>query len=527
MYIEPSTKIYILRNVPLDNTYEHTIYFSDRYIQQKYFEGKIAYALDANSYQRVQRGVTRIGIDAESLYNCNYMMFQNTKFGNKWFYAFINSVEYRNNGASDVYFEIDVMQTWFMDYNFNKAYVAREHAVTDEIGDNILPEPVSLGEYVLNDYKSVDEWDNSSTSLTDYAIIIAFVSTQGKSEGKIYDKVYSGSTLYAFHADDSDKVDDFLDDHIQQNEAVIGMYMCPAYFIARGEFESGLVIESNSDALTIDTTLPKVDKMQDELDGYKPRNNKLYTYPYNFLHLDNGDGATLSLRYEYFFQNQPKFEIYGCMTQPVSIVIRPVGYKGSGTGLHDTLNTESLSINTYPLCSWNYDAYQAWIAQNSIPLAGQMTTKLGNYAINGILSGGAGFLTGIPNLLSTAESYMEQDYRASIAADISRGNFNNGSPNVAADKQTFFGGRCSITAQYAAMIDDFFDRFGYATNKIVTPNRAGRPHWNYVQTIGCTVEGSVPADDMKKICQIYDNGITFWKNGDEVGNYSLDNRIVR
>ena len=29
----------------------------------------------------------------------------------------------------------------------------------------------------------------------------------------------------------------------------------------------------------------------------------------------------------------------------------------------------------------------------------------------------------------------------------------------------------------------------------------------------------------KKIIGIYDRGITFWKNANEVGNYSLDNRL--
>ena len=66
--------------------------------------------------------------------------------------------------------------------------------------------------------------------------------------------------------------------------------------------------------------------------------------------------------------------------------------------------------------------------------------------------------------------------------------------------------------------------FGYATNRVKVPNRNSRPHWNYVKTIGCVVVGSVPADDMNSICSIYNNGITFWKKGTEVGNYSLDNR---
>ena len=81
----------------------------------------------------------------------------------------------------------------------------------------------------------------------------------------------------------------------------------------------------------------------------------------------------------------------------------------------------------------------------------------------------------------------------------------------------------SVPASVAASIDDFFTRFGYAMNRLTTPNRSARPHWNYVKTAGCTVTGSVPADDMRKICGIYDVGVTWWKNPAEIGNYSLDN----
>ena len=54
---------------------------------------------------------------------------------------------------------------------------------------------------------------------------------------------------------------------------------------------------------------------------------------------------------------------------------------------------------------------------------------------------------------------------------------------------------------------------------------SGNGTTDVVKTVGATVTGSVPADDMKKICSIYDNGITFWKNGSEVGQYNLDNTV--
>ena len=93
MYIAPNTTIRMLKDVPLDNTYRNTIYFTTAAIQSAYFQGKTKYTFANQSYQRVNRGVLRIARKADDLYDCNYLMFQNTSYGNKWFYAFVVSVE--------------------------------------------------------------------------------------------------------------------------------------------------------------------------------------------------------------------------------------------------------------------------------------------------------------------------------------------------------------------------------------------------------------------------------------------------
>ena len=81
-----------------------------------------------------------------------------------------------------------------------------------------------------------------------------------------------------------------------------------------------------------------------------------------------------------------------------------------------------------------------------------------------------------------------------------------------------------IRPEFAKIVDDFFDVFGYATKELKVPNISSRPHWNYVQTKRCAIETDINIDDSRHITEIYDKGITFWKNGDEIGDYSLDNR---
>ena len=84
MYIAPNSKIHLLKDVPLDNRYQHTLWFADKTSQHNYFTGKIKHSFDDQSYVRLNRGYINVEIKADMCYDCNYMMYQNTSFGNKW-----------------------------------------------------------------------------------------------------------------------------------------------------------------------------------------------------------------------------------------------------------------------------------------------------------------------------------------------------------------------------------------------------------------------------------------------------------
>lgn len=513
MYIEPNTNIRILKDAPLDKTFDHTIYFENANAQATYFMGLQKYNLNNYTYQRVKRGYVRVGIKADNLYDCNYMMFQNTSYGNKWFYAFITSVEYLNNECSQIEFEIDVMQTWFFDYSVDQCFVEREHSVTDNIGDNIAPESLATGEYVFNSYTPMIE------NMSDICVIVAIVDVSGESsavDGKIYDGIYGGATLWVYGIDNFNAINQKLTEYVQKPESVVSMYVMPKHFLPNGEIPQNNKMVNNNKAVN-ELHLDSAITTNDKLNGYKPKNNKLYTYPYNFYHVDNGGSSSLSLRYEFFNDLQPIISIDCNVTQPITVTARPRGYKGT-----TELNTEIISLTNYPLCSWNVDTYSAWVAQNSVLLASGLGSALGGIAIGGLMGGVSGAITGTINAISNVTNLLAQDYQASIKADMIKGNA-QGSLNVSAKKQQFYRGRLSITSEYAKIIDDYFTRYGYSTKRLKVPNRNSRPHWNYVKTIGCTVTGSIPSDDMRLICSIYDNGITFWKNGSEIGNYRLDN----
>ena len=83
-----------------------------------------------------------------------------------------------------------------------------------------------------------------------------------------------------------------------------------------------------------------------------------------------------------------------------------------------------------------------------------------------------------------------------------------------------------IRPEFVDIIDDYFSMFGYSCHRVKAPNISARPSWNYIKTRGCSIRENIPALDAESISKIFDNGITFWKSGSYIGNYSLDNDPV-
>lgn len=514
--ISPDSNIKIYKNVPLDNTYNHTLYFANLAAQNAYFHGvaSVQHSLTAQSYQRVRKGAMRIAVNAENLYTCNYLAFQNHAYGTKWFYAFITSVEYVNDTTSEVTFEIDVMQTYFFDVTLKQCFVEREHSETDELFGNIQPEPVSVGEYIDS-----TETGTIGSNANSSPFIIVAKSADSTHQGNVVDNVFSGCQLIAFRLDDGASLVQFLDNYIAQPDEILNIYMCPKQLYESYIQTGGQPLGGNVQATGEDVPVTTCSGTED-FDGYVPKNKKLYTYPYNFVRIDNNSGQSLNLRYEFGLYGTIYTSIHGTLSSPVRMILRPKYYKNR----NNNSKSESLTLDGYPICSWNVDAYKQWLSQNSIPVALQSVAGVGTSAIAAAFSVhpiGA-MATGI---IGTVAHVLSQNYEASIAADQCRGNIANGNVNFARNEMNFYYTRTHITKEYARVIDDFFTMFGYATNRVKYPNRSARSHWNYTKTVGCVVVGNAPAEDVKAICQIYDNGITFWKNASEVGNYSLSNDV--
>lgn len=501
MYIEPNSNIKIYHNVPLDNTYNHTLYFSNLAEQNTYFHANqniIKYNLTAQSYQRVVKGSMRVAVKADNLYDCNYLAFQNASFGTKWFYAFITGVEYVNNETSQITFEIDVMQTYFFDITLKRCYVEREHSVTDAVGDNILAENVDIGDITCNAI-------SSSGHFSSYVAVIATAYDSEGQAGGYQGGLFSGVNYIAGKIDDANQVNTLLNllsatVDVNKQDSVVSIFVMPFDFYTTGSMPSVQVtrVEKNS-----------------TLHGYTPRNKKLLTFPYNYLSVDCGNNDAI-YRYEWFQDNQYcDFSMTGTVSCNPQIMLEPKNYNGTGLTFN---HVERLVMSDFPQVAWSIDSFRAWLAQEASSTVLQGIASGASIAMGAMSGNPSAIIGGAMGLANTANSVILATNRPPQAKGT-----NSGTIDVATRTKDFYFRQMQISAEYARVIDDYFDMYGYATRRVKIPNRSSRPHWNYVKTNGCVLSGNAPADDVRKICGIYDNGITFWKSASDVGNYLLDN----
>lgn len=530
----PQSTINICSGVRLNPSYEHTIYFASATAQQNYFAGKVVKTFPAYSYLRKSWNI-KVEATMEQAKTWTYLFFQNGT--GKMYYYFITNIEYINDNTVELLLELDVMQTYMFDYELQKCFVEREHISNDTIGANVIDEGLELGELIVSD---------SATYLLNTNLCVLILSSINPEatteETDVYntvskiDNVFTGLGVYAVYPDKFNELVVLLHnlDRWGKSDCIVAMWMYPLALIKLAEGESwsdSKVCHNVSGADKIDYTF-KFD--HNNLPTYTPRNKKLLTYPYQMLYVHNNAGGSAYYRLEDFYHNDSdrsddfKFQIIGAIAPDATCKCMPDNYLKDG-------REEGLTIGGYPTCAWNQDVYKLWVAQNqnqnnlsmqnaNMTVAASIAGGVVSLATGNIVGAG-GSLVGAYHGYTQVQSLMAQKKDMAIQPPQAKGSFSN-SVNVANGQQNFYFMRKAISKDSASRIDGYFDMYGYKTNEVKVPNRAVRENWTYTKTVGCHITGNICTEDQQKIESIYNNGITFWKNGDNIGDYGLSNNTL-
>lgn len=566
-YVVPSGTIQLMRGVRLDNRYAHTIYFENETDQNTWFTSKVAYTFNNQYYTRHNANTVRLKAACDNIANCTYMRFQN-RSGGKWYYAFINYVNYINENVTEIIFEIDVMQTWFFQtgHNIRPCYVDREHVSADTFGIYHAPDTPRTEEYV---YKFIqDTANNDYPNGLFHKMAIIYATTEEPDPAYAYNNnAFTGCRYHILDDETTLSDPNLADDYIALIETSLGgswdKNVQSADMVDFFTFPYAFCHPQIEDNIHMVTFNQPSNFTYSDGTTYTPKNKKLLASPYSFLYATDWKGENAMYLWENFrSQSGIQFTLRGNYMGGGSIVVYPNYYSGM-----DSAMDAGFLINNFPKRSFNYDAYQAWIAGGGLTRLNNKSEIVGLQGIAriaestgdffGVVKQGANTTLAVEAAMATGgiatplavreAAAVTQELAYSAAKGVNRYaeqkeaqynltyEFNDAkyAPNILTgqDSPDIMTSHRLLDVYFfnffprkdeAIRIDDFFSTYGYSVKEVKTPTITGRKHWNFLKTKGCVVSGNMPSTSRQAIEDIIDSGIFFWKDGDEIGNFRVE-----
>lgn len=539
--IAPNTDI-ILYKTPIELDNLNQLKFDNFNAQWAWFSSLPRLFLDDATFQRkdgVIRFPTNDQITYDDLIQYNYCTYKNENYGPKVFFAFIKDIRYINDGMCEIELKLDAWQTWQNDIEYKRSFVEREHVSNDSIGAHTIPEGLETGEYIsYGEPYVIDCMDMGAAGNTTHCLCMGITGARGC----LINNQYSGLE-YVFFKDISTEgeawalMNTFIDRALEGNDEVIQFIMpIPLSMVDTDVDWTNVIPEAGFHYGTFKIQGAQVRKYtawdlgtfvkvwDNKLGGgYTPRNKKLLCYPYRYLMLTNNVGGNMIYRFEEetYSQNKDRLaiQVSASLVPGLSVIAVPQYYKGVEENY-----SESLMGAKVPLCSWSSDMYTNWLVQNGVneDLAKTVTYEDAKMNYN---------LSQVPVVGGIAHTYggifnsMAEVWQHRMVPYGSRG-VNGGDVNYSLNNLNFKLYDFVIKREYAQIIDQYFDMYGYKVNTVKVPNIHSRRNWNYIKTIGLNIIGNIPQEDLQEIKSLFDNGITLWHNPKTFLDYSQSNYII-
>lgn len=519
MQIIPTTEIVLFPDVGLSPDSSDTRFFASVAEKDSFFNS-VTGKTSVTGCTIVRDTENRIRIEKpyRDCINKQYCRWRNPDvLSGKWFYGFITDVKYINAVTTEIGYSIDYVMSYMGAFTLEKCYIERYTPLANEqIGDNLLSEPVSIGDYV--------EAGTIPIQLTDYSVVIEHTIRDDSTSqsGDLYNGIFTGSKRKVVPLSQITELKGWIEDIVYGTNSVDGivsMQIVPTQCIQQNpDNEPGVYYSTYAQQYAVNN-VPEVFR-----DNYRPRNKKLYTYPYNLFTVDNSEGTFVEYRYEDFASGNPAFMLNGSYNGTVQLLLSPVNYKGRftpGSQSEDSLISfeQGLSMSNFPLCSWNSDTFKAYLAQKaSYGGVNQFIDIASKTTMSAMLNPGSGIATLGESIFNAIIKDMQDENEFSHKPALLHGAT---SSNIL---HSIHRKRYTVTAkqirpEYAKVIDDFFTIFGYAYKRVEIPNMNRRTGYTYIKTIGCIVHCNAPALFCREIEKRFDNGIRLWTSGTTIGNY--------
>lgn len=529
----PNTNLRLL-STPLESDYSNTLYFANIAAQSAYFISKTVKIITDFNYIKKDNSIA-INEHIDSLYNCNYVMYQNSNFTNKWFYAFIVRMEWLSNNSTRIYLATDVIQTWFFDITYYQSYIDRCHSDTDIVGDNIVPEDFTgTGRGGYDQAGSQDLTPNWVT---------VFATTQPDGTPlppTDLSGIISGTGAAWRHQYDNATLTTLLNEYVKNGTAtaVAKIQQWPA---------------GNHSATFSFAKHPST------INGYSPKNKKLLSGAFISCYMTMF-GQELEFNPEYITGNSVSAQIV------VDDTSGSVGCTITNYGNSNIANFSLVAV--IPESSWAYNQYKNdynlhsgsnAIYQERMRYQRNLNAANANVgAVQGIASTIAGAIDtvnpvtwalgkgrqAVSNVIEGAQQTYNQGAIAGwyekgvdeISQDLATITESYNAPatgSVATSNIYITGNKTTLSYGYKVpprdiikRCDDYLTVYGYKQSTYKVPNLHARLNWTYIRTLGLRASGNFPDEDMDLIKRIFDKGIFFWSSTAVFGDFDQLNPIV-
>ena len=549
--MNPNSKLWLCKT-DLENDYKNTLTFSSRNAQRNYFIGDPSNPSDFGvstkmysdyTYLRIENAI-KVDDFIESIDTNNYLVLQNN---NKYYYYFITSMDYIDEQTTKIHIELDVMQTYFFDINYNQTFVEREHVTDDTAGKHTIPEGLETGEYIAGEtYYFADE-DGMANNIVFQVVYNDELDTSLYTQ---YGGIFSGCLYMVMDAGNAVKFIKHMN-LLTKDKYIVNIFMYYGNIVGETEYHIIDITYGNiyfkivppSLLSTTDVNLSLGLTKPTTLGTYTPRNKKLLTRNYQYLLANNQGGSAKVYAFEEFTSN---INFTRCSNISVggSIAYFPENYKTdeSSQTTGGTNYNEGFMNAKFPTCCWTTDGYINWLTQSGIDQKTAEAHKSNLIrAIGGVGMFGIGLFTGNPLLIAGGLGESIKASKDDLTLNKEAMEAKEEHSLAPLEIQGFVGGgdvmyginRCMpkftvmhIKEEYAKIIDKFFDQFGYQVNTLKVPSIHTRRYWNYLKTRSCNFTGDIPQQYMERIKRIFDTGITFWHDPSKILDYTQTNSII-
>lgn len=460
---EPQSKFYLLKDVDIDVSYTNQYYFTVPSEQRNFFNSKIFKTVSDGTYQRKNSNILEVPFNADEIRECKYIMWQNTNYSDKWYYAFVTFIDYINPNVARIGYELDVYQTYLFDVEWKQSFIDRQHTQRYNNGlpvINLEDEGLEYGDnYQITRKVFLYQIQHVAFAIMGFTeqLETSFVAGGNTIHGVPTQLYYYIIPIYldypgrnfTLNNNSVSNITDFLNACVTNTELVGKMVSCTIVpFLTIGAMtstDSGTTINITSNNLSV-VTLPSSKgsfallrpTYSAELQPYEITDghtiyqdfpaydeSKLLMYPYSFTELTTERGDAFIIKNEYLalqngsitigifgninFQNKMAFLVKNYLTDTTSPYAREYYMEH---GIHDSSNANLPIIDDYTASYLQANSNSIEVArsnalmqqQSAMQVAQNTRTMEGNNANRNRISNYMGALNNAMQGMSSALS---------------------------------------------------------------------------------------------------------------------------